>query len=70
MIETLPIGEQRTVLTRAAALVPGGSGPRRNEARRMISAMLADLERTPSEPSARGGRLLAADQRHLTKVQL
>jgi hypothetical protein len=43
MIETLPIGEQRTVLTRAAALVPGGSGPRRNEARRMISAMLAQV---------------------------
>jgi hypothetical protein len=43
MIETLPIGEQRTVLTRAAALVPGGSGPRRNEARRMISAMLAQI---------------------------
>jgi hypothetical protein len=41
MIETLPVGEQRTVLTRAAALVPEGSGPRRDEARRMIGAMLA-----------------------------
>jgi hypothetical protein len=39
MIEMLPVGEQRTLLARAAALVPDGSGPRRDEARRMIGAM-------------------------------
>jgi hypothetical protein len=39
MIEALPVREQRLVLARAAALVPEGPGPRREEARRMIGAM-------------------------------
>jgi hypothetical protein len=41
LIETLPVAEQRLLLARAAALVPEGSGPRRNEARRLIGAMHA-----------------------------
>jgi hypothetical protein len=44
MIEMLPVGEQRTVLVRAATLVPDGSGPRRDEARRMIGAMFAQTK--------------------------
>jgi hypothetical protein len=41
LLETLPVGDQRTVLVRAAALVPEGAGPRRDEARRIIGAMFA-----------------------------
>jgi hypothetical protein len=44
MIEMLPVGEQRTLLARAAALVPDGSGPRRDEARRMIGAMFSQTK--------------------------
>lgn len=45
LIERLPVGEQRTVLARAAALLPeGSSGTRRDEASRIIGAMLAQVK--------------------------
>jgi hypothetical protein len=45
LIETLPVGQQRTVLARAAALLPdGSSGTRRDEARRIIGAMLEQVK--------------------------
>jgi hypothetical protein len=45
LIETLSVGQQRTVLARAAALLPeGSSGTRRDEANRIIGAMLAQVK--------------------------
>jgi hypothetical protein len=43
VIDSLPVNEQRKVLSEAAALLSTSPGMNRDEARRIVSAMLAQL---------------------------
>jgi hypothetical protein len=43
LIDTLPVGEQRKVLSAGIALLLTTPGTNRDEARRIVSAMLAQL---------------------------
>ncbi|HET6220789.1 MAG TPA: hypothetical protein VFE11_01435 [Dongiaceae bacterium] len=43
LIGTLPVGEQRKVLSEAIALLPTSPGTDRDEARRIVGAMLGQL---------------------------
>ena len=43
LIDSLPVNEQRKVISGAIALLPTSPGANRDEARRIVSAMLAQL---------------------------
>jgi hypothetical protein len=50
VIDGLPVNEQRRVLSAAAALLLTSPGVNRDEARRIVSAMLAQLGPTEARP--------------------